>query len=132
MKRVGSLILLPIMVFGLEQVNLIKNSGFEEDNDIWRAWTKSDEYPSVSLSNRHDNQKAYTGLYSGSQDTRPDPGKTEFNYLEYSYLTQTFCVEKPIMDIDSVFFPYCVYPLNNDILQSVASDVFLHFDLGFY
>ncbi|MBN2378815.1 T9SS type A sorting domain-containing protein [candidate division WOR-3 bacterium] len=128
MKRVGAAVLLPFLLLALEKVNLIKNSSFERDDETWHAWTESDAWPSVSISNKHDSCYIYSGRYSGSGDTRPNPGEIEWNYLESAYLVQAIPELKTLEDVDSLMLTYAVFPLNGVLTMSCASEIFLHFN----
>ena len=103
MKRVFTLAFLPVVLFALEPVNLIKDAGFEKDSEVWLMRSKADgEYDSTII-NRHDPDSAYIGNYCGSIDTRTHPSASLPNYyFTRGYLYQVFALPKKLDDLDSL------------------------------
>ncbi|MBN2379853.1 hypothetical protein JXM67_08650 [candidate division WOR-3 bacterium] len=86
MKRVGVLIVLPLLVFALERVNLIKDHSFEKDSEVWNTYLTGTGFPNfVAQVNRHDSERAFTGKFSGSEDNRPLPDEVWDTYRKYFY-----------------------------------------------
>ncbi len=73
MRRLSVLFLVPVLVFGLETVNLIKDHSFEKDDSVWvtRAGSKwgTVEEDSAQAS-RHDPESFLEGAFSASCDTK--------------------------------------------------------------
>ncbi|NLI98790.1 hypothetical protein GX441_09075, partial [bacterium] len=69
MKRLIVVLFLPLMLFGLERVNLIKDAGFEKDSDVWDSYVGRGPThgltPAATVST-HDSEKAYSGSFSAS------------------------------------------------------------------
>jgi hypothetical protein len=62
MRRVGILIVLPLLAFALEKVNLIKDHGFEKDSDVWNTYLAGTGFPNfVATVSNHDSEDSFTG-----------------------------------------------------------------------
>ncbi|MBA7609266.1 hypothetical protein ES703_16454 [subsurface metagenome] len=112
MKRMFVLAFLPLVLFALETVNLIKAAGFEKDSELWRAYAAprvANELDSA-IANRHDLERAFSGDYSGSCDTRTTPGDPYIAYNDSAVLVQGFCCRKIVADIDSLIISYSIAP----------------------
>jgi len=106
MKRVFVLVFLPMLLFGLETVNLIKDAGFEKDSELWLMRSEADgEYDSTEI-NRHDSDSAYIGNYCGFIDTRTQPGVVPNAYYMEGYLYQSFTYIKELADLDTLEFSH--------------------------
>ncbi|MBD3285967.1 hypothetical protein GF338_06485 [candidate division WOR-3 bacterium] len=126
MKRFLILIALPLLTFGLEKVNLIKDAGFEKDSEVWHEYVYHTTIKTAAVSDRHDAENLFSGSFSGSMDTRVMPEGAQVNQFEDARLTQGFTVPKPLKDIDSLFLQYSVFPLNGNLIctmQPTASHV---------
>jgi len=103
MKRFAFLAFLPVVLFALEPVNLIKDAGFEKDSELWLMRSEAEgEYDSTII-NRHDPDSAYIGEYCGSIDGRkkPAPSLPEL-YNVVGYLYQMIIYPKKLKDLDSL------------------------------
>ena len=129
MKRAFLLVFLPLALFALEPVNLIKDAGFEKDSDVWVLYSKADGGQDSTVINRHDPDSAWDGGYSGSVDTRTRPAQGLPNYyLAVGYMCQTFSFTKKLQDLDSLVFAFmAVFPGENDKLTALAYGVKHHF-----
>jgi hypothetical protein len=103
MKRVFVLAFLPLVLFGLETVNLIKDAGFEKDNEMWLMDSYASWDDDSTVIDSHDPDSSYTGEYCGSIDTRTQPlnNPPDF-YAETGMLYQVFTHPKRLEDLDSV------------------------------
>jgi hypothetical protein len=111
MRRAFVSAFLPVVLFALEPVNLIKNAGFEKDSELWLMRSEAEvEYDSTII-NRHDPDSAYIDEYCGSIDSRkePAPGLPEL-YDAVGYLYQIITLPKPLKDLDSLeLFHMCLF-----------------------
>ena len=123
MKRLCVLVILPAMLFALEKVNLIKNSGFERDSEEWREVTGGDSPSDTAIANSHDDEKAFAGYYSGSCDTRM-VGSTG----DSAVLIQGFPVVKTVSDIDSLLLDLSVIPKDNLATHTMSARIVLYID----
>jgi hypothetical protein len=100
MKRVFVLAILPLVLFGLETVNLIKDAGFEKDSGIWQIQYEADGEFDSTVVNPHDSEKGYENQHSGSIDTRnqpeDNPSAIEGRLVQASFLNKT------LNDLDSL------------------------------
>ncbi len=122
MKRVFVLAFLPIVLFGLETVNLIKDAGFEKDSEVWLMRSEADgEYDSTEI-NRHDPDSAYKGDYCGSIDTRKQPAEAlpDMYYLTGT-LFQIFMYPKKLKDLDSLIFSHAAIFRHEGVKTSTSS-----------
>jgi hypothetical protein len=112
MKRIFVLAFLPVMLFALETVNLIKDHSFEMDRELWRAYA-APRVPNdldSAVANRHDSGRPFSGNYSASCDTRIRPGEPSIAYNDSAVIVQGFCCHKTVADIDSLIVCYSVTP----------------------
>ncbi|TKJ37649.1 hypothetical protein CEE36_11025 [candidate division TA06 bacterium B3_TA06] len=108
MKRFAFLGFLPVALFALEPVNLIKDGGFEKDSEVWLERSKIINGPGnydSTIYNYHDPDSAYIGDYCGSIDGRkkPFPNLPEGYGIE-GYFYQIIPYPKPLKDLDSLEF----------------------------
>jgi len=96
---------LPVVLFALEPVNLIKEAGFEKDSEVWIEHSKiygSGDFDST-VYNRHDPDSAYIGDYCGSIDGRIRPAQNlPFNYGIMGQFYQPLAYPKKLKDLDSL------------------------------
>ena len=111
MKKVGVLFVLPLMVFALERVNLIKDHSFEKDSEVWYTRISGSSMPYSVIVKCPDSPKAFSGGYSASCDTRGI--QSDHGYNE-GFISQGFCQPKILEDIDSLIVNYSVFPVNNN------------------
>jgi hypothetical protein len=101
MKRVLVLAILPMVLFGLETVNLIRNAGFERD-EVWIEETGGWDEPVPAKANSHDDTQAFEGEFSGSADTRELPSWIQVAAEDSAVVRQEFLVPKKVEDLDSL------------------------------
>jgi len=124
MKRISSVFLIPLVLFALERVNLIKDASFEKDSEVWHTNITGGSFPNFAASvTRYDSEKSYSGNYSGSGDNRSRPNPIRD---ENTFITQGFLQPKNITDVDSLFVYYSVLPLDNQPELTFAGGVYLH------
>lgn len=106
MKKLLVFALLPVVLFGLETVNLIKNHSFENDDDTWVAYTGTLQAIGDSAkANSHDSESAMQGLFSSSNDTRIVPsGDVQPGPVDSAVVIQGLSLPKKVEDIDSVYW----------------------------
>jgi len=110
MKRMFALAFLPLALFALETVNLIKDHSFEKDSEVWQSYTgRNDGRPDSAIANRHDAEKALKGGFSGSCDNRT--GDYSSIYYDSAIVIQGFCCRKTVSDLDSLMLNYSITPL---------------------
>jgi hypothetical protein len=126
-KKVGIFAFLPFVVFALEQVNLIKDASFEKENEVWHTQITWWHTPYLATVSAHDAENSFTGWFSGSGDTRSDPGFR--SRYEQAIITQGFLFEKTIEDIDSLTVAYTILPLKNDFDNTYAVSVLLNLNV---
>jgi len=125
MKRISVLVLIPLMLFGLERVNLIKDHSFEMDCEVWHT-RLGGSWPQIAEVNRYDNHNSHTGFYSGSGDTRPEPDNPEPGHAQNAFITQGFINGKKLQDIDSIVFYYSINPFEDDFALTAMAPILLH------
>jgi len=113
MKRMFAFVFLPVLLFALEPVNLIKDAGFEKGSELWLERSKiygSGGFDST-IYNWHDPDSAYIGSYCGSIDGRTRPAEVlPPNYGIEGRLYQVLPYPKPLKDLDSLeFFHMCLF-----------------------
>ncbi len=110
MKRILVLTVLPVMLFALERVNLIKDAGFERNSELWKIHAKTASGKDIDSNavEKHDSTRIYTGGYSGSCDTRKPPSPYE---LDSAVIMQGFAFTKGIKDLDSLVVNYSIMPI---------------------
>ncbi|MBN2379409.1 T9SS type A sorting domain-containing protein [candidate division WOR-3 bacterium] len=128
MRWIGVLISLPILMFALETVNLVKDHGFEKDSEVWNTYIITTRPDSKATVDKHDSVKASNGKFSGSGDTRTGPENPYEGERERPHITQGFCVPKTVSDIDSLTINYSVYPRLNDFQRTAAATILLLVD----
>ncbi|MBD3286079.1 T9SS type A sorting domain-containing protein [candidate division WOR-3 bacterium] len=127
MRRVGILIVLPLLLIGLERVNLIKDHSFEKDSEVWHTRLGGTGFPNfVAIVKRHDSANAYSRSFSGSGDNRPKPSNTWSKYNENTYLTQGFIGSKVLTDIDSLSLAFSIISRNNRFEELFCAGIYLH------
>ncbi len=113
MKRIFAFVFLPVVLFALEPVNLIKDHSFEKDSEVWleRSEIHGPGSFDSTVYNRHDPDSAYIGNYCGSIDGRKRPAQNlPFNYGIEGRLYQIISYPKPLKDLDSLeFFHMCLF-----------------------
>jgi len=129
MKRFVFLTSLPLVLFALETVNLIKDAGFEKDSDVWQTYTgRNDGRPDSAIANRHDAEKALKGGFSGSCDNRT--GDYSSIYYDSAIVIQGFCCRKTVSDLDSLTLNYAVFPLSLLPARAQACWIAFYLDAG--
>jgi len=106
MKRAFVLAFLPMVLFGLETVNLLKDPSFEKDSEVWvtslgSKWAGVGE--DSAIVNRHDSQSSYDGSFSASGDTRITPAWVGMGGFDSAMVVQSFA-NKKIEDLDSLIW----------------------------
>ncbi|MCK4232638.1 T9SS type A sorting domain-containing protein [candidate division WOR-3 bacterium] len=105
MKRLFAFVFLPVVLFALEPVNLIKDGGFEKDSELWLERSKiygAGGFDST-VYNRHDPDSAYIGSYCASIDGRKRPAQNlPFNYGIMGQFYQPLAYPKKLKDLDSL------------------------------
>jgi hypothetical protein len=129
MKRMFVFVFLPVVLFALEPVNLIKNVGFEKDSELWLMRSRPDGGYDSTVINRHDQDSAYIGNYCGSIDTRICPAASLPNYYsERGYLYQVFALPKKLDDLDSLeLFHMALFRLESVKISACSYTVQLKF-----
>ncbi len=115
MKRILVFSFLPLIVLALEKVNLIKDAGFEKNSGVWDSYvgrTVTGRPPAATASS-HDSEKANTGSYSASCDTRNAPQNLQLIDGDSAIVIQGFYSKKQVSDLDSLILYYSVFPHNN-------------------
>ena len=130
MRRVFVLAFLPLVLFALEPVNLIKVGGFEKDSEVWQVYAGGDGVQDSAVANRHDPEKAYTGLCSASSDTRKLPGDYWVFYDDSAMLMQGFCRNKLVSDIDTLTISYFIIPVEDNFFRSAAIFIAVYLNAG--
>ncbi len=125
MKRIFMSAFLPVMLFALEPVNLIKDGSFEKDSELWLERSKIINGPGdfdSTVYNRHDPDSAYIGNYCGSIDGRRRPGQDlpDF-YGVIGYFYEIIPYPKPLKDLDSLELFHRVL-FRREGVKSSASD----------
>ena len=123
MKRVFAFVFLPVVLFALETVNLIKDHSFEKNSELWQMYSGPRGNTSLdsAVANRHDSTKAFTKRFSASCDTRKVPGELWPAYVDSAAVVQGFHLHKVVSDLDSLSFSYSVVPrLDNSYFSSGA------------
>ena len=130
MRRVFALVFLPVVLFALESVNLIKDHSFEKDSELWQVYAGGDGVQDSAVANRHDPEKAYTGLCSASSDTRKLPGDYWVFYDDSAMLMQGFCRNKLVSDIDTLTISYFIIPVEDNFFRSAAIFIAVYLNAG--
>lgn len=120
MKKLLVFVLLPVVLFGLETVNLIKDAGFELDSEVWSMRSEADgEYDSTII-DRHDPDSSFNGNFSGSIDTRTSPSDGLPNlYDETGKLYQVMTVQKKLADLDTLeLYHMAIFRQEGNILST--------------
>jgi hypothetical protein len=114
MKNLLVLILFPLLLFGLERVNLIKNHGFEKEDSSWEVYTGFLEYieNDSAKANKHDSERSYSGIFSSSADTRSIHGDPTPPGIvrDSAVVIQGFALTKTLSDLDSLTWAMKVLP----------------------
>ncbi len=106
MEKLGILIFLPVFLWALETVNLLKDHSFEKDSEVWvtsagSKWAGIGE--DSAIVNRHDSQSSYDGSFSASGDTRITPAWVGMGGFDSAMVVQSFA-NKKIEDLDSLIW----------------------------
>ncbi|TKJ42997.1 hypothetical protein CEE36_05795 [candidate division TA06 bacterium B3_TA06] len=107
MRPMFILAFLPVVLFALEPVNLIKDAGFEKDSEVWleRSEIHGPGGFDSTVYNRHDPDSVYIGNYCGSIDGRKRPAQNlPFNYGIEGQFYQVLPYSKKLKDLDSLGF----------------------------
>jgi len=125
MKRFAFLVFLPVALFALEPVNLIKDGGFEKDSELWVERSKIINGPGnydSTVYNRHDPDSAYIGDYCGSIDGRKKPLQSlPPGYGIEGYFYQIIPYPKQLKDLDSFEFFHMALFRNEGIKSSAGN-----------
>jgi hypothetical protein len=126
-NRIFVLSFLPLMLFALEKVNLMKDGGFEKNNEIWNAYGGGLPLD-TAIADRHDSVKYFSGSYSGSCETRI-VGASSI-HADSAVLIQGFSSLKVVSDLDSLFLQYSVLPREENFERSWCARIALHLNAG--
>jgi len=130
MKRFLFLASLPLILFALERVNLIKDHSFEKDSELWQVYAGGDGNQDSAIVNRHDFENAHSGSYSASSDTRKLPGNYWVFYDDSAMVMQGFCGRKLVLDIDSLTISYSIIPVEDNFFRSAAIFIAVYLNAG--
>jgi hypothetical protein len=109
MKKIAVLIVLPIFLFALERVNLIKNGSFEEEG-VWEVTTGASWVPNPAVGTDKDDSTSVTGQYSASADNREKPTWMDSGLYDSVAVSQSFISTKTFADLDSLFWSQLIIP----------------------
>jgi len=124
MKRFAFLAFLPVVLFALETVNLIKDGGFEKDSEVWleRSEIHGPGSFDSTVYNRHDPDSAYIGNYCGSIDGRKRPAQNlPPLYGIEGFFYQIIPYPKQLKDLDSLELFHSAIFRNEGIKSSAGS-----------
>ena len=102
MKSFIAAALMPLVLLGIQKVNLIRNGGFEKVDDNWRIEFVSSQYPNTAQASIHDSSECSGGDFSASAETRNPPPWQQFNTGCSAFLRQDLLSSKGISDLDTV------------------------------
>ncbi len=128
MKRFVFLAFLPVVLFALETVNLIKDHSFEKDSEVWQTYAGGQSDLDSAVANRHDMEKAWSGSFSGSSDNRTPPGEIWVDYYDSAKIIQSFSCPKTVSDIDSLTLHYSILPIEDDFNLTMVAYIGLYLD----
>ncbi|MBD3284747.1 hypothetical protein GF359_00260 [candidate division WOR-3 bacterium] len=91
----------------MERVNLIKNHGFESEDESWAAYTGKRSFPvglDSAQASTYDSERAFTGSFSGSTNTSIRPGDEEIPayFTDSDAIVQGGVNTKSLSDFDSL------------------------------
>ncbi len=130
MRRVLVLAVLPIVLFALEKVNLIKDGGFEKNSEVWLECAGGDKGGDSAVANRHSSEKSFSGEYSAFSDTREMPPNPSLLYEDTALVIQGFTMPKPVSDLDSLTLEYSVIPCREDTASLMSGFVAFYLNAG--
>jgi hypothetical protein len=113
MRRVSVFIFLPLILFALERVNLIRNASFECEDSVWIVESGSWREPNPAVGTTKDSSKSVTGSFSASADTRESPSWMLFLKGDSVAISQDFIVSKKLADLDSLCWYQSILPRTN-------------------
>lgn len=120
---------LPVMLFALTKVNLIRNAGFEQES-YWLLELASHEEPNTAQGSPHDDSDCYSGDYSASGDTRTTPPWQQFNTGVNFTIHQEFITPKTLEDVDSISWHQRVEFKDNSHYNGEACMIALRYEQG--
>jgi len=135
MKVAAMLLLLPLVLGALERVNLLKNAGFEREDETWHSYTGMTRPPVAydsAKANAHDPERAFTGSFSASVDTRARPGDDNLPlmFFDSAVVIQGLQIPKTMSDLDSLILRMKMIPRELNYKLTFVFGVSLSFDLG--
>lgn len=101
MRRCFVVASLPVMLFALTKVNLIRNRGFER-TDHWQVSLASHLEPNTAEASAHDGGDSWSGEFAAFGDTRTAPSWNQFNTGVNFDIYQEFVTPKVLADFDSI------------------------------
>jgi len=133
MKVAAMLLLLPLVLGALERVNLLKNAGFEREDEAWHAYTGMTRPPVAydsAKANAHDPERAFTGSFSASVDTRTRPGDDDLPlmFFDSAVVIQGLQIPKTMSDLDSLIWRMKIIPRELNYKLTAVFGVSLSFD----
>ena len=131
MRRMFAFVFLPVVLFALEPVNLIKDGGFEKDSELWleRSEIHGPGSFDSTVYNSHDPDSAYIGNYCGSIDGRKRPAENlPRNYGVRGNFYQIITYPKKLKDLDSLeLFHMCLFRTEGSKYSAWAYGTRLYF-----
>ena len=118
MKRLFAFVFLPLVLFALERVNLIRNRGFEREDSVWIVETGAWGVPNPAIGTTKDTLESITGLFSASADTKEPPSWMEFLAEDSVAISQDFIVSKKLADLDSLCWYHLIVPRGSGAFSS--------------
>ena len=126
MKRIVIIIIFPLVLFALERVNLIRNGGFENEDDVWVVETGASGFPNPAIGSLRDDSTSGNGILSASGDTRQIPTWSGGGLYDSVAIRQNFLTPKITADLDSLSWHQLIVLLSP--VSFLSSDLCL---LGF-
>ncbi|NLI98875.1 hypothetical protein GX441_09510, partial [bacterium] len=106
MKKLMIIVFLPMALFALERVNLIKNHSFEKEDSSWKAYTGTLGYleNDSAKAETRDSGTAVSGFYSAYTYTSSPPGDPTPPAImrDSAVVIQGFASDKYLSDLDSL------------------------------
>jgi len=133
MKRVFVLAFLPMVLIGLETVNLAKNHSFEKENEVWQEYTgtRQPAEEDFAEANAHDSESAFSGIFSASNDTRQEAVVTPSPlFFDSAVVIQGLSVQKPLKDLDSLTWLTRIIPSESGYEHTCMLALVLEVDFG--
>jgi hypothetical protein len=118
MRRVSVFISLPIILFALERVNLIRNGSFEREDSVWIVESGASMNPNPAIGSTKDSTESVTGSFSASADTRESPSWMVFLAGDSVAISQDFIVFKKLADLDSLCWYHLIVPRSPGVFST--------------